>query len=1106
MTPVELSAQAANLQRSISSPTTCSSATVDSLKAVLLPEHSPLSQPRKPSAKSTSSLSTCTRKRSATKTPGPNIIEICKDVEQNQEAVNLEERLALATNVFNHVLKSLSNATRTFASRASFRPKRASLARCSSGSSSPSGQSPRSKTPLQPISANQNITPQRKKLGKTSSPEIHRDTDGLRAQARCAQVALASLRASHDLGKRQVNSPAFQVENGMSALINKLIALGFYDLALKEIRILKKRLQTASNTERATTKPITHALKQESKLLGPNVSKETVAELLNFRHIASRGPVLSLIITMQLQILKILAQTCIDEPELLLKLSDLDAPDSLVSLIQRQVDSAQTDTINKAARELEVLAQLILKICDKLTYTAKLSNVSLRDNSAVTILQMQTAALAVRARWWKLSGHNLDLAKDAFIPLSRFLDAFKTNTHSPKEEQYRAAQAAFKVVSVLIQDNDTCRDQAIASTYRLLADFAQAAGRAKEGSVWIQKAMSSCLDGNSTPLQRCTMVCQSIILRFRAEPSMLSSASSTTLLEHAADQLAESLHGEPAELDELLVTVTSLRKSLLSFILKEKYDTGAGKSCPSPKVIQTCLQLITLTVRFTFRYLGNRPSDTSNEKTIARYTHRARLVVAVALHMIESIATIARMYARSHVEDWTMIKPALNDCVDLVIHFKSLKDTNVSEQEDVVKLIALLPRLSSPYWYRYVDLSNDRSDIREQRQCLGSCIEILQICTPEEQNADSLSLKLEHYGRLYESAREDVAALKVYKDALQLHVGHGILAKAAEAASVRSLAYVFEEDEGARHLARTLEAYTRVSLRLRESNSEIATYYDSLELHNHHRALLLAYQFSALTCKPRSRNSSTIVFNTIRDLAKNLLELCSSFENPVLRLHAVSQMLYLRETSPDAVEESVLHPTLDEYTRQPMLSSHTQSGLHTYTSHLIHSLNLLVAIRKDPPEFKAIENSLRAWAEMLRDMADYSRLQTLVYDMKAWYLHLELIIEFLGFQDLHFLKCLALHVYTSACELSGSAGSSSLGLRLVQLGSQYVRLGYCGLGDMALRRADQYLGRIGESAGVRIYWHLANAEMALETQNKGSWSVSVAKYGDRTLMLAVMII
>ena len=1101
MTQVELSAQAANFQRAISSATTCSSATVESLKAILLPDPPISSQLRKPLAKPMRIPSNRTKQRSADKPSRQNIIAICEDMEQKQGAVDLEERLALATNIFNQVLKCLSEATRFSACRASNRPKGASLGRCSSDLSSPKSSSPRSQTPLQPISVNQNITPRQTASQTCSSSEIYRDNDGLKAQARCAQIALASLRAIQDEGKRKVDLTALQVETGMSALINKFIALGFYDLAVREIRILRKRLYAALDVGRAPTKSAAKASKLGPRNSGSSVVKESLIGLLSFRHATCKGLVLSLVVTTQLQVLKILAQAGLDEPESLLEQLDFNTADSLVSLILRQANS-NAETMHKAARELEIVAQLVLRICHKLTSTERHSNAYLEGYYAETILKLQTAALAVRAKWWSLSKHEMNVAKDVLIPLSRLLITFKKHTQLPNEKQYRAAQHAFMAIHRLIQPNDDYQDRTLSSIYHILADLAQAAGRAKEGSGWIQKAICSCPEEGNSPLQRCTMVCRSITLQLRADSTILSNPSSIALLGHAGGQLAKNLHGDPADLDELLVAVTSLRKSLICIILEDERKSKATDFRPCQEIIRKCLDLVALTVRFTVRYMGNDPSQTSNEKTLVRYMHRKKLVMAVAAPMVDSIGNIARVYAKSHVEDWMIIKGALDDCLDFVAHLKCTKDIIIQEPQSSTKLVALLPRLSTPCWYRYLDLKKNDTDSKEQKQCLRACIEILQACASEAQIAGSLILKLEHYGQLHESAKDDAGALNIYKEALGLFVSHGVLVKAAEAGSAKSAAYLFEEDSEARHLGRTLQAYTRVASRLRESGSQIPGYYDSAELHDDHRALLLGYQLSALTSKPRSRSGSNMSCGTIRDLSKVLLDLCSSSDYPTQRLYAVVQMLYLRINRSAAVEDTVLLPALDDYAETQLLLSYTRSGVHCYTSHLFHSLSLLMAIRKSPPDLKTVENGLRSWAEMLGRISDICHLQGLVYDIKAWYLQLELVIEFLGFQNLHTLKCLALYVYTSASEMSGSMEGSSVSLRLVQLGSQYVRLGYCGLGGKALRRVNNNLVKLEESGEARLSWHLASAEMALETDDPASWLVlfPVAKHRDWALI------
>ena len=1085
----ELSAQAANLQRAIQSPTKCTSTTVETLKAVLLPEPSKLPQARTTHAKSNISVPVDGKYQSRIKTKRQNTIAICEDVGQDHEAINIEERIVLATNIVNHVLKSLTNAAQNAGSRAPLRSKRISTERSSSGSAAINCPTSRSETPLQSICGNQNITPCRNLNDKCLPADgVDRYDSGLKAQARCAQVAFASLRFIHDQGKRSPRFPALQLEKGMSALVQKLVAIGFNDLALKEIRILKSRLSVIPTTEHQQIESRKYGSKQKSRGQCHGASKESIAGLLRVGHKAHQGPALSLVITTQLQILKILTSVGVDNPDIILEQLSSETPNSLVNLIQRKIASKHPDEIDKAVGELENVAQLVLRICKKVLSEAMLSKVRLGSVSAEQVLQMQTAALAVRGKWWELARHKVDEAKDAFVPLNRFLESFKSIAQSPKLDQYRSAQQAFEAITTLLQPNNIPHTESVASTYQILAEFAQAAGQFKQGALWIQRGINSSQDGEISTVQRCAMVCQKIILQLRLDADEMTNLPDNDTLRSAADQLAGDLHGDPTNLDQLLVVVTSLRKSLVAFIITSKLDCENGRSNSCPEMITKCLQIVSLSVNFTVRYLGSSPNQEKNERAMLRYAHRTGLILAVARSMIDAVSSIVRYHAWNHVREWTMIYSAVNDCIELAESLKNLEDLRPDQQHSVTEIFKSLPRLSDSLWHRYVNLKGQCTDYKEQNQCLKASIKSLHLCGHEQQITHSLSKRLEQYGKLHEAARDHTTAFKIYGEALHLNISLGVVAKAAEAASTRSMLYVMNEVEDFRVLARTLDAYCSVASRLRESDPSLRTHFDLEEIGIDDRILLLGYQLSALSTNFRSSSRATILYETAQDISRIMLHLCDKVNYPVQKLYVITQVLSFRMNSTRAVAESVSSSPLEESSINP-ISPHTKSSLQIYSVHLIQCRDLLVAVHKREPDLKAVEEILTAWARMLHETPDSFRIHTLVYDIKAWYMHLEMIIAFLELQNLQSLRCLALYVYTTISQSSNMTGGPDIVLNLIQLGSQYIKLGHCGLGDKVLQKAGGYLERLEVETRNRIYWHLANAEMALEISNQNGWSV-----------------
>ena len=82
---------------------------------------------------------------------------------------------------------------------------------------------------------------------KISSHSFARDgtNQGLVNTAECARVAFAYLGTPEAAKVAGKDSPELQLENGMLALVGKLVAHGLDNLAAKEMRTLKRRLSRA---------------------------------------------------------------------------------------------------------------------------------------------------------------------------------------------------------------------------------------------------------------------------------------------------------------------------------------------------------------------------------------------------------------------------------------------------------------------------------------------------------------------------------------------------------------------------------------------------------------------------------------------------------------------------------------------------------------------------------------------------------------------------------------------------------------------------------------------------------------------------------------------
>ena len=185
------------------------------------------------------------------------------------------------------------------------------------------------------------------------------------AAAECARVAFAYLgtaEAKKVVGK---DGQELQLENGVLALIGKLVALGLDSQAVKEIRLLKRRLEAflghteGKDASAAVKKPGTV---QKAAAAAAVAEKESLASLLHFGPIEPTSPALPIVANLQTYTLRVIARIkkapTIEAAWEHLQPSNESSPANLL----QQLASTPTGA-PKAARQLESLAQTILSLC-----------------------------------------------------------------------------------------------------------------------------------------------------------------------------------------------------------------------------------------------------------------------------------------------------------------------------------------------------------------------------------------------------------------------------------------------------------------------------------------------------------------------------------------------------------------------------------------------------------------------------------------------------------------------------------------------------------------------------------------------------------------------
>lgn len=1021
----------------------------------------------------------------AGKRPAVTILEIPGE---QSDQIQSQEKLILATEVVNATLKSLTDAIKDPPARKITQAKRKPLARSSSSSSFSNGTESRSQTPLQPLCVNRLAnSPGRKDRSRRSSStaSIKLTMDGLRAQAECARIAFATLRSLQCQRDSSTVLPYLQLESGMSALIGKLLALGFDGIALRELRILKRRLEGSKAASFGQGTAVSAGFWKEEEKLDPKT--ETLAEMLRFRNTSARGQLLSLIITTQLQVLKILAlRRDASATGTALQHLEFSVPHSPANLIRRQLESDVPGSQEKVARQLESLAQAFIALCP--TFCSAEDDKSLASDNSLSpdiAFQIQLLAFQVRSTWWKISGHESDIAKEIVDPFSRCLAVYNRRSKLAKAEKYEITKRAVQVITECVQNVKGFREDILFSTYQLLADSAQESSQHSEAIRWVRKARECAPESALSRTQLCGVKCRLASLEIRSLDSNPNERL-IILLKDAARSLEGDLQGDSAELDELLLAVASLRRSAFSICQDSHRSSKAKEIRAQSTLVHESFNIVLLCARFLVRYVGSGNSRGGHEKTSVRRDQRMRLAARFAAPSIESVVALARLSADSEAEVWKTLETGLQDSFRLA---SSIADFNANANRATDEdngASSFFVSISNAYWYRYLCLKRGGKDAKSYRECLQLSIELIRDRPLSEKLAGSLPLKLEKLGQLCEDMKDYKKAADSYEQALDVELDSGIIRIAMEAAATQSMPNVLELDSELLPLSRKLSAYPRVALKAVDQGSRQQSLYNANGLSASERGVLLEHQLVSLLSILNIQGPTPTIYDALTNIGTSLLSTYEQNKFPVRRLRVVVRLLRSLLITPGALGNSLIDQMLEEPS-EVTTGAHFDTGLLRFLPHLTTCRCLLITLRQKIPNIKELESVITSWSKLVQENIDWVSLQIKVYDIADWLVQLEMLGEYLDMQGLELYRVSALNIAVVIHEAALSVQSSALVSKLSELGLQHVRLGYSGLAGSVLHKAQRYLEASDLFGKVKQRWHLSYAEYALANGNSKTW-------------------
>lgn len=1072
------------VKSALSSISTSTSATVSTLSDLLTPKIASTAQ------KDAIPAGAVGRKRAATQTtqtkPGRTTRPATKKTlaasqktdSHEVEELSAKEKAILATEVINVTLKTLSAAATSSQqvrkqpqSRGDLEtPVRKALRRSNSLPQSP--LHPRS---LNRVTSSPNVGNRLLRSPSSSSTSIPLNASGPRAVAECSRAAFACLRMLQSSKTPTIDLPFMQIENGMSALVAKLILLGLDDLALKELRILKRRLDVAF---KPSEKP--RAKKETAKDISPPVpslSPLKFDELLDFETVPTEGPLLSIAFTTQLQALKLLATS--KKPSAIIASIPKLQPEYRCSPTQLLVQSSKISSLQatKSARQLESLAQIILSLSPSISSSEDSAAVSPKSHVGPdAALQLQTIAFCTRYAWWPIAGHKGDIDNDIFEPYSRCVAAFTRRSRGLSTSAYECALKSYNALLDFTAAQKIGPKVATGSPlyviHKLLASLAQDSGCDDEAIRWVEK-LQGC--EKSSEAQKCAIASKLVALKLRTDPH---DPIIEELLMAVVQGLESSVKGDSTELDELLTEVSRARRSAIMLLSKKSGASDDATATINEGPRQLCESLVLQCPRFSLRYLGKAPGNEASTKVIVRFEQRRHHLARSVPSTVDSALYLAKVLRTQGRLTWEIMDSLLQDCLALLEAADiSMPDSNNDSDSTRTSYFA---RISNLYYSQHLDMRRDASspkDVQHLRP-LRRSIDSIRSRPIAERKAAALTAKLERMGDLLrfagrlDEAREIILLLR---DDL---ISDGVLALVASAASTLPIRAAWDQTENTLLLSRAF------SLLVRLKKKAPSTLHDL-----------------SLSDEPWAPEEKGVVFEHILDILSRQPDASSDLQKAVYKelttiydartfpIRRLRVLCNFAQTNPDQrreiIEEARSMTTLASV--DSVVASSSDSGLNQYTMHIRSLLTSTLELMDDHPRIDLIEPHLATWSSIIDKCKDQAALSRNIDNVDILQGHLQSIADFLDMKGCGKTRVAVLRMIANIDEIPRGSSPDDLVLDYCFLASQYLDLGYSGKAGLALDKAQGFASSHGVTPSASIRRLVGYADYLLRVGNLDRW-------------------
>lgn len=1051
------------VKQAVRSTTTCTNATVLSLQTFLrgTSKQSTEINTNDTSRKTSSTAASRAKKttsRGAKSTTKETTTTTTTTTTLDGPRLSPHERLVLATEVFNTTIKTLAEAVKV--------------------------SSKRPTNDTQPDSAHRATkSPRKSKLAKyTQQPESLTADQGSVALVECARSALACLRSlKSEQGGQENQPPNMQLEQGACVLAGRLLSLSLNDLAYKELRALKRRIQSYLDSV-GKSKKTAGASKKDAQ--EEDAGQERISDLLTFANVEHAKPFMTLLVSFHSNALRLIASekrsATTQKVCQALQLSDRSSP---AMVIMAAVESGGL-TKDKAALQLQLLSNTILSLSGSQDSSGATAIAKDRIRP-VTTLSLQLLSLETRSMGWKLSGHVCDEGKEVWDPLARYLASYANHSKGTEKSEFALIYKSIVRLQSAVKKSDrkTSNPRDIHSVARIaivLGQLAQDADCLDEALKLFTEALTPLADGQCLALA--TVRCKIASLHFQRlkSSSKTRQSEAASAVSDAAAALGLQLKGSANDLDELLVDSAKLKKISMAWLgeVVSKNHGGKGEGNDVQCQIREYLQGF---LRFLRRYVGRQPSEDSDPKERELFQKRVSASKTIVLAGIDSAIAMGKLSVMSQGPPWEEVLPTLVECQRLLttVTSASQEDANSAKLDECEMGFV---KLSNLFWSRYLKEKEGGQDYRTLVPLLKQSTSLLSSCSTSQRSTGFVALKHERLAHLYLDANMGSESDKAFCQSITEHIGAGALDQVASDTSGSYPHRICQDPKSSGFmLGRAISGFVRMKLRTR--SVEAQDLFDNEQLDIEQRGLILEWQMGVLTEFHGHAHNDEVFRATFSALVSNLLQIYSPESYPIRRMRAMLCAMRFLLERPFSLDQSVLLDIVDE--GADIIDTGRGLGkdymLSPFSTHIQNALRLTIGLHQGSLQHDELDRIISSWTSMVQECSDWTSLGSCVVDIDYWLLQLRAVVDYTEIHGLWKVQLSALELVLRITELQESGDFSEAIVVLSRLVLQYCRLGHCRKASSLLSRADLCLSENEVSCLATLSYKLARTEYLLET-------------------------